>query len=135
MKLNFFSRDIWAHSWCYRVESNLKLVPLLLLFSSFHATGKISRFKALVLTDWVYLTFEKISEGTSVSVTALLFWGVTPCGLVSRNILSILFLKMEAIRSYETLVCTYESTRCHNPERHRHIHRRENLKRQVFFSR
>jgi len=28
----------------------------------------------------------------------------------------------------ETLVSTYESTRRHNPEEHRHLYRRENLR-------
>jgi hypothetical protein len=40
-----------------------------------------------------------------------------------------LALKMEVVCFSETLVCIYESTRRHSPEeRHRHLHRRENLR-------
>jgi hypothetical protein len=39
---------------------------------------------------------------------------------------------MEAIRSSETLVTIYKTTRGYNPEDHsRHIHRRENTKSQL----
>jgi hypothetical protein len=34
---------------------------------------------------------------------------------------------METVCFSETLVSTYESTRHHSPEQHRHFHRRENL--------
>jgi hypothetical protein len=35
---------------------------------------------------------------------------------------------METVCFSETLVSTYKSTRRHNPEQHRHLHHRENLK-------
>jgi hypothetical protein len=41
---------------------------------------------------------------------------------------SAVALKMQTLCLSETLVFTYECTRCHNPEQHRHPHRRENLK-------
>jgi hypothetical protein len=43
-------------------------------------------------------------------------------------------LKMEAVCSSETLVSTYESTRCCNTEdQHRHRHRRENFQSHITF--
>jgi hypothetical protein len=41
-------------------------------------------------------------------------------------------LKKETLCLSETLVSTYRSTRCHNPEeQHRHPHRREDLKSHI----
>jgi hypothetical protein len=58
---------------------------------------------------------------------SMLLWDVTPCGLVDiptfrRHILPPASApRMEAVYSFETLVSTYKSTQCHNPEdRHRH---------------
>jgi hypothetical protein len=45
---------------------------------------------------------------TAVKMSMLVFWVVTPCGLVA--------LKMEAVCSRETLVSTYKSTRRYDPE-------------------
>jgi hypothetical protein len=61
--------------------------------------------------------------GPCCVLTMLLFWVVTPCKLVRLKI-----LKMETICFSESLVSIYESTRRHNPEQHRHLHRRENLR-------
>jgi hypothetical protein len=52
---------------------------------------------------------------------------------LSHN-MEFLTLKMEAIRSSETLVISCKTTRRHNPEDHdRHLHHRENLRSQGSF--
>jgi hypothetical protein len=50
----------------------------------------------------------------------LFFWVVTLCRASA--------LKMEILCFSKTLASTYESTRRHNPEECRYLHRRENLK-------
>jgi hypothetical protein len=43
-------------------------------------------------------------------------------------------LMMEAARTSETLINSYQTTRCYNPEdSHLHTHRRENLKSNKIF--
>jgi hypothetical protein len=42
-------------------------------------------------------------------------------------------LKMETVFFSEKLVSTYVSTRRYNPEEHRHLHRRENLKSHISY--
>jgi hypothetical protein len=79
----------------------------------------------------------------------VVFWVMTPCTLVciitNKTTINIFtFLKtsnlrrwkvvvfFETVRFSETLVSTYESTRCHNPEEHqRYPHRCENLKSHI----
>jgi hypothetical protein len=69
------------------------------------------------------------------------FWVVAPCSLVgvyqrfgdiSARFLTrglLIALMMEAARTSETLIHSYQTTRCYNPEdSHLHTHRRENLK-------
>jgi hypothetical protein len=74
---------------------------------------------------------------TNFTTSIVVFWVVTPCNLVLTNIsehvspLSSLTstLKMEVIRSSETLVSSFKTIRCHNPEdRNPHSHGSENLK-------
>jgi hypothetical protein len=52
-------------------------------------------------------------------MTVLFFWVVAAALNMKRECFS------------ETLVSIYESTRRHNPEQHRHAHRRENLKSHI----
>jgi hypothetical protein len=66
------------------------------------------------------------------------------CGPASSNSIDIVALslttetdgsltrKMETVCISETLVTEYESTWRHNPEQHRHLHRRENLNLTVY---
>jgi hypothetical protein len=53
------------------------------------------------------LTFEVL---TMMKISIVVFWVVTQCGLV--DVYQCLTLKMEAIRSSETLLTTYKTTRC-----------------------
>jgi hypothetical protein len=51
---------------------------------------------------------------------------------VDVGLLGCITLKMKVVDVSETLVCTYKYTWCYNPEdKHRHFHRRENLKSPV----
>jgi hypothetical protein len=51
---------------------------------------------------------------TAVKSLMLIFWIVTPCGLLADTNISA--LKMEAVCSSETLVSIYKSTRCYYPK-------------------
>jgi hypothetical protein len=52
----------------------------------------------------------------AVKKSIAVFWVVTPCGLVEGFRRLRGNLKMEKIRTYETLVAIYKSTWLHNPE-------------------
>jgi hypothetical protein len=59
-----------------------------------------------------------------------MFWVVTQCGLVGvyTNVSG-----EHTVSITETLLSTYESTRCHKAEQHRHLHSRENFKSHLHF--
>jgi hypothetical protein len=61
----------------------------------------------------------------------MVMWVVTPCCLAG-GCQRFGGIEMEAIRSSETLVTIYKTTRLHNPEDyHRHLHHRQNFKTQI----
>jgi hypothetical protein len=57
------------------------------------------------------------------------FWVVAPCSLVEVYQRALIALMMEAVRTSETFVNFYQTTRRYNPEdNHLQSHRRENLR-------
>lgn len=76
-------------------------------------------------------------NATILRVVTILFWIATPCRLVDIHqrfggtycpLFWTSSLKMEMVSFSETLISTYESTQCNNPEQHCYLHVRENLK-------
>jgi hypothetical protein len=56
---------------------------------------------------------------TAEKMSIMVFWVVTPCVLVGGyQRLALFALKKEAMRSSETLVTPYKTSRRHNPEGH-----------------
>jgi hypothetical protein len=79
-----------------------------------------TKIKLIVTGIYIYIDYSTNIHGTVGNLSIMVFWVVTPCGLVA--------LKMEEIFSSETLVSTYKSTRRHNPQDHHgYLRHRENL--------
>jgi hypothetical protein len=55
----------------------------------------------------------------------MFFWAVTLCELIGRY---QRFREAQNRTVFDKLVSTYESTWCHNPEDHHHLHHYEKLK-------
>jgi hypothetical protein len=76
--------------------------------------------------NYVILLIIILRKENRLRVLMLIFWAVTPCGLVDRY--QRFRAEVEAVCFSETLVSTYKSTRRHNSDEHRHLHGRENIR-------